>query len=67
MAKKQSVAISGGLAKVYFVLLKHGKPMGVREVQQLMGLNSPESAKYYLTDSSSWALPRSRLASMWPR
>ncbi|RLF02251.1 MAG: hypothetical protein DRJ59_04080 [Thermoprotei archaeon] len=48
MAKKQPVTISGGLAKVYFVLLKHGRPMGVREVQRLAGLSSPGSAKYCL-------------------
>ena len=48
MAKKQPVAISGGLAKVYFVLLKHGRPVGVREIQRLAGLSSSGSAKYYL-------------------
>jgi len=42
------VAISGRLARVYFVLLKHGRPMGVREVQRLAELSSPGSAKYYL-------------------
>lgn len=42
------MAISGGLAKVYFVLLRYGRPMGVREVQRLAGLSSPGSAKYCL-------------------
>jgi len=48
LAKKQPAAISGGLAKVYFVLLRHGRPIGVREVQRLAGISSPSSAKYRL-------------------
>ena len=42
------MVISGKLAKVYFILLKHKRPMGVREVQRLAGIRSPSSAKYYL-------------------
>ncbi len=42
------VAISGNLAKVYFTILKHGRPMGVREIQRLAGISSSGSAKYYL-------------------
>jgi len=45
---KAAVAVSGRLARVYFVLLKAGRPMGVREVQRLAGLSSPSSAKHYL-------------------
>ncbi len=45
---KHTVAISGRLARVYFILLKHGRPMGVREIQRLAGLSSSGSAKYYL-------------------
>jgi len=45
---KVAVSVSGRLARVYFVLLKAGRPMGVREVQRLAGLSSPSSAKHYL-------------------
>lgn len=45
---RAAVAVSGRLARVYFVLLREGRPMGVREVQRLAGLSSPSSAKHYL-------------------
>jgi len=43
-----AVVVSGRLARVYFILLKSGRPMGVREVQRLAGFKSPSSAKHYL-------------------
>ncbi|MEM2217993.1 MAG: hypothetical protein QW760_00505 [Thermofilaceae archaeon] len=42
------MAIDGRLARVYFVLLRSGKPLGVREVQRLAALGSPGAAKHYL-------------------
>jgi len=42
------VAIGGKMARVYFILLKHGRPMGVREIQRLAGISSSGSTKYYL-------------------
>jgi len=45
---RRAVAISGRLARAYFTLLRHGRPMGVREVQRLAGLSGPSSAKHYL-------------------
>ena len=46
MAK--AVEVSGRLARVYFTLLRSGRPLGVREVQRLAGLSNPSSAKHYL-------------------
>ncbi|MEZ0345224.1 MAG: helix-turn-helix domain-containing protein [Infirmifilum sp.] len=46
MAK--AVEVSGRLARVYFTLLRSGRPLGVREVQRLAGLSGPSSAKHYL-------------------
>lgn len=46
--RRSTVAIDGRLARVYFVLLKSGKPLGVREVQRLAALGSPGAAKHYL-------------------
>lgn len=45
---KAAAVVSGRLARVYFVLLREGRPLGVREVQRLAGLSSPSSAKHYL-------------------
>lgn len=45
---RPAVAIDGKLARVYFVLLRSGKPLGVREVQRLAALGSPGAAKHYL-------------------
>ncbi len=44
----RAVEVSGRLARVYFVLLSSGRPLGVREVQRMAGLSSPSSAKHYL-------------------
>ncbi|MEM1509642.1 MAG: hypothetical protein QXY49_01260 [Thermofilaceae archaeon] len=46
--RRSTVAIDGRLARVYFVLLRSGKPLGVREVQRLAALGSPGAAKHYL-------------------
>lgn len=43
-----ALVISGKLAKVYFTLLRHGRPLGVRELQRLAGLSSSGSARHYL-------------------
>lgn len=43
-----AVEVSGRLARVYFILLKSSRPLGVREVQRLAGLSGPSSAKHYL-------------------
>lgn len=48
LAGLTTASIGGRLARVYFILLKSGKPMGVREVQRLAGFSSPSSAKHYL-------------------
>lgn len=52
----RAVEISGQLARVYFTLLRSGRPMGVREVQRLAGLSSPSSAKHYLDRLTSLGL-----------
>lgn len=44
----RAVEVSGRLARVYFTLLKSGRPLGVREVQRLASLSNPSSAKHYL-------------------
>jgi len=46
--RRTPVEVSGTLARVYFALLKSGRPLGVREVQRLAGLSNPSSAKHYL-------------------
>jgi len=45
---RAAVVVSGRLARVYFVLLRAGRPVGIRGVQRLAGLSSPSSAKHYL-------------------
>jgi len=45
---RAAAVVSGRLARVYFALLRAGRPVGVREVQRLAGLSSPSSAKHYL-------------------
>lgn len=41
-------ALKGKAWKVYWLLLKSGRPMGVREVQKALGFSSPSVAHHHL-------------------
>ncbi|MFQ6076347.1 MAG: hypothetical protein ACE5Z5_09485, partial [Candidatus Bathyarchaeia archaeon] len=40
--------LRGKTWKVYWLLLKHGRPMGVREVQKALHFSSPSVAQHHL-------------------
>ncbi len=46
MAKRRPLA--GSSLRVYLALLKAGRPLGVREVQRMVGFKSPSTAMYHL-------------------
>ena len=46
--KDPLIELSGTALKIYILLLRTKKPLGVREVQRLMGLKSPSTARHHL-------------------
>ncbi len=40
--------LSGTALKAYLALLKAGRPVGVRELQRMLGLSSPSTARHHL-------------------
>jgi DNA-binding transcriptional ArsR family regulator len=47
--KDESRTITGKTLQVYRYALKHGKPIGIREVQRALKFSSPTLASYHLT------------------
>jgi len=41
--------LKGTTLKVYLFMVKHGKPVGVREVQRALNLSIPSLAAYHLS------------------
>ena len=55
------IRILGGTAlRVYLLLLRSRKPLGVREVQRLVGLRSPSTARHHLERLVSLGLAERR-------
>lgn len=51
--------LKGKTAQVYMLLIRHtGMPMGVREVQKILGFSSPSVAHYHLEKLVSMGLVR---------
>ncbi len=49
MAKKKSATLPTGTAlQIYLLLVSSKEPMGVREIQNKIGLKSPSTVKYHL-------------------
>ncbi len=46
--RREKICLGPASLKIYLVLLAHGKPMGVRELQRILGLKSPSTVKYHL-------------------
>ncbi len=46
--KDPLVELSGTALKIYMLLLRSKRPLGVREVQRLIGLKSPSTARHHL-------------------
>ncbi len=57
--KNAEYQLKGKTAQVYMLLIKHtGMPMGVREVQRILGFSSPSIAHYHLEKLVSIGLVR---------
>lgn len=57
MTEETEHQLKGKTAQVYMLLIKHiGMPMGVREVQRVLGFSSPSIAHYHLEKLVSMGL-----------
>lgn len=45
---RKARVVTGTALRIYVVLLSAGKPLGVRELQHIVGLKSPSTVKYHL-------------------
>ncbi|MEM3566367.1 MAG: winged helix-turn-helix domain-containing protein [Candidatus Bathyarchaeia archaeon] len=46
--KEENEILTGTTLRVYYYMLKKGKPVGIREVQRALRLSSPTLASYHL-------------------
>jgi len=50
--------VTGTAFRIYLVLITYNKPLGVRELQELVKLKSPSTVKYHLDRLRSYGLVR---------
>jgi len=51
-------AVTGTALRIYLALLSSSKPLGVRELQEVVKLRSPSTVKYHLDRLRSYSLVR---------